>query len=287
MKKNNENTHATTDKWLLSIAIILVVILCLIACCFAVFFYLNPPIILTDPNSGQEQMIIFPNAGGELTSTPFLPLPTATQTPTPTPTPTSLPTPTRQPTNTPFPSGAQIRGVYGNPQQYSLDCEARSAVDWAAFFGFRINESDFLNRLPKSDDPEKGFVGNLNGYLGQLPPKSYGVHAAPITSVLRSFGVNAQAVKGLSWDDLKNEILANRPVIAWVVNYPYAIETRQYTAPSTGNTTTVARYEHTWIISGYSNWSVTVVDSEYTYQIDINEFLSRWAALGNMTIVMR
>ena len=114
MKNHNENTHAATDKWLLSVAIILVVMLCLIACCFAVFFYVNPPIILTDPNSGQEQMIIFPNAAGELTSTPFLPIPTATQTPTPTPTPTPLPTPTRQPTMTPLPSAAQINGVYGN-----------------------------------------------------------------------------------------------------------------------------------------------------------------------------
>jgi len=287
MKKNSENTHATMDKWMLSIAIILVVMLCLIGCCFAVFFYLNPPIILTDPNSGQEQMIIFPNAGGELTSTPFLPMPTATQTPTPTPTPTPLPTPTLRPTTTPFPTSAQIRGVYGNPQQYSLDCEARSAVDWAAFFGNRINESDFLNRLPRSDDPDSGFVGNINGYLGQFPPKSYGVHAGPIASVLRQYGINAQAVKGFSWDELKQEILANRPVIIWVVNYPYSIETRQYTAASNGHTTTVARYEHTWIISGFTSWSVTVVDSEYTYQIDINEFLNRWASLGNMAVVMR
>jgi uncharacterized protein YvpB len=154
-------------------------------------------------------------------------------------------------------------------------------------FWYSINEGDFLNRLPKSDDPETGFVGNLNGYLGQLPPKSYGVHAGPIAAILRGFEVNAQAVKGFSWDDLKREILANRPVITWIVNYPYSIESRQYTAASNGHTTTVARYEHTWIISGYNNWSVTVVDSEYTYQIDINDFLSRWAALGNMVVVIR
>jgi uncharacterized protein YvpB len=287
MKILNGNSHATMDKWLLGAAIILVMMLCLIACCFAVFFYLNPPIIITDPNSGQEQMVIFSNPPGNQTSTPFLPIPTATQTPTPTPTPTPLPTPTPVPTSTPFPTSAQIHGVYGNAQLYTLDCESRSAVDWAAYFGVHIGESDFLNRLPKSDDPESGFVGNINGYLGQFPPKSYGIHAGPIASVLRSYGVNAQAVKGFSWEDLKKEILANRPVIAWVVNYPYAIETRQYTASSNGHTTTVARFEHTWIISGYNSWTVRVVDSEYTYQMDINEFLSRWAALGNMVVVMR
>ena len=200
--------------------------------------------------------------------------------------PQTDPNPYSRPIPTPLAVEAYIRGVYGNPQQYSLDCEIRSALDWAAFYGFHINEEDFLKRLPKSDDPDSGFVGSLNGYLGQLPPRSYGVHAEPIASVLRSFGVNAQAVKGFSWDDLKKEILANRPVITWVVNYPYTIESRQYTA-SNGHTTTVARFEHTWIITGYNSWSVRVVDSEYTYQMDINDFLSRWAALGNMVVVMR
>ena len=280
MGKNNQNTHATIDKWLISAAIILVILLCLIASCFAIYFYLNPPIIITDANLGQEQVIVPPNLNPNQTSTPFLPLPTSTPTPKPTPTPTPRPVPT------PLAVEAYIRGVYGNPQQYSLDCEIRSALDWAAFYGFHINEEDFLKRLPKSDDPDSGFVGSLNGYLGQLPPRSYGVHAEPIASVLRSFRVNAQAVKGFSWDDLKKEILANRPVITWVVNYPYTIESRQYTA-SNGHTTTVARFEHTWIITGYNSWSVRVVDSEYTYQMDINDFLSRWAALGNMVVVMR
>ena len=283
----NKNQNATADKWFIWVAIVMTVMLCLIASCFVVFFYLNPPDLFADPSSSQEQLVIYTNPGQEITTTPFQPLPTATLTPTPTPTPTPIPIPTPMPTSTPIPTGAQISGMYGNPQMYSLDCETRSAVDWAAFFGFHISESDFLNRMPRSDDPETGFVGNFNGYLGQFPPKSYGVHARPIAALLREYGVNAQAFKGFTWDDLKKEILAGRPVITWIVNYPYGIETRTYTAASNGNTTTVARYEHTWIVSGYDSWSVTVVDSQWTFRMNINEFLSRWSALGNMVVVIR
>jgi len=287
MKNSNENQHATTDKWLIGAAILMAAMLCLIASCFMVFFYFNPPVLFVNPESTQEQPVNYSNSGQEIVNTPFQPLPTATITPTPTPTPTPIPTPTPLPTPTLIPIGAQISGVYGNPQNYSLDCEARSAVDWSTFFSFHISESDFLNRMPKSDDPEIGFVGNINGYLGQLPPKSYGIYAKPIAALLRAYGVNAQAFKGFAWDDLKKEILAGRPVITWVVNYPYGIETRSYTAASDGNTTTVARYEHTWIISGYDSWSVTVIDSQWTYRMNINEFLTRWSALGNMVVVFR
>jgi uncharacterized protein YvpB len=287
MSNLSGDQHATTDKWLIGAAIIMAVMMCLIASCFVVFYYFNPPNLFADPESTQGQPVIYTNPGLEITTTPFQPLPTATLTPTPTPTPTPIPTPTSMPTPTPIPSGKLISGVYGNPQMYSLDCEARSAVDWATFFGFHISESDFLNRMPKSDDPENGFVGNVNGYLGQFPPKSYGVHARPVAAVLREYGVNAQSFKGFTWADLKKEILAGRPVITWIVNYPYDIEIRAYTATSNGNTTTVARYEHTWIISGYDSWSVTVVDSQWTYRRNINEFLTRWSALGNMVVVLR
>ena len=287
MNNSTKKQNATTDKWFIWVAIALAIMLCLIASCFVVFFYFNPPDLFANPDSTQEQPLIFTNPGQEITSTPFQPLPTATLTPTPTATPTPIPTHTPLPTATSIPTGAQISGMYGNPQMYSLDCEARSAVDWAAFFGFHISESDFLNRMQKSDDPETGFVGSMNGYLGQFPPKSYGVHARPIATLLHEYGVNAQAFKGFTWNDLKKEILAGRPVITWVVNYPYGIETRTYTAASNGNSTTVARYEHTWIISGYDSWSVTVVDSQWTYRININEFLTRWSALGNMAIALR
>ena len=70
--------------------------------------------------------------------------------------------------------------------------------------------SNFISRLPYSDDPEEGFVGAINGPMGQLPPSDYGIHAKPIAKLLREYGVNAKAVRGWDLDKIRNEI-ANRP----------------------------------------------------------------------------
>ena len=95
--------------------------------------------------------------------------------------------------------------------------------------------------------------------MGQFPPNSYGVHAGPIAQILREYGMPAEATKNASFDDIKQEILAGRPVIVWIVNLPYTIETKSYTAESTGVTSKVARFEHL-IITGFDSRSVTVVE---------------------------
>jgi len=73
-------------------------------------------------------------------------------------------------------------------------------------------------------------------------------------------------------------------VIVWIVNMPFEIETMQYTA-SNGNTTTVARFEHTWIVTGYNASSLTVVDSTWTYNVSTSAFIERWEALGKQAII--
>ena len=207
------------------------------------------------------------------------------------PSPTDLPEPTRQPTPVPetndesLPASASISGFFGSPQLYTLDCEAQSAVDWARFFGVSISELEFIDRLPYSDDPTQGFVGDINGAMGRLPPYDYGVHAGPVAELLREYGLNAHAVSGWDIQAIKKEIAEGRPVIVWTVNLPFAVETSQYTA-SNGNTTTVARYEHTWIITGYNAYTFTVVDSEWTYNVKTSTLIERWNALGNQAIIL-
>ena len=112
--------------------------------------------------------------------TPFQPKP-FTQTPYPTATAsvTTTPLPTRtsmQTATPPYPSRALISGIYGCSPIYSLDCEARSAVDWASFFGVVISGASFQAALPISDNPNRGFVGSVHGVWGQIPPYPYGVY---------------------------------------------------------------------------------------------------------------
>ena len=223
---------------------------------------------------------------------PVEPTPLPPADPTPTPLPASTEVPQSAPTAAPdidqvfaeLPLTASVSGLYGSPQLYTLDCEAQSAVDFARFFGVNINELDFISRLPYSDDPEEGFVGAINGPMGQFPPSDYGIHAKPIARLLREYGVNVKAVRGWDLDKIRNEIASDRPVIVWIVNLPFEIETQDYTAAN-GNTTRVARYEHTWIVTGYNMNVFTVVDSEWTYNVKISTLKDRWGALGNQAIV--
>lgn len=247
------------------------------------------------------------------TPTPFQPLPTTTKTPTasptttptttftptststasqtPTPTETTAPTltaepPTLPPTETPEfpPAEAYINGVVGYAQLYTLDCEARSAVDLAAFHGIYIDENEFLSRLPRSDDPDEGFVGNYWDPQGQIPPSSYGVHAAPIAALLTEYGLPARGVKGLLWSDIQAEIAQGRPVIAWVIYNLAAGSPIAYTA-SNGNTTIVAHYEHTIIIIGYNDRYVHYIDGNQYLVRPLEQFLTSWSVLGNMAVL--
>jgi len=183
-----------------------------------------------------------------------------------------------------IPPAASISGVYGSPQYYTLDCEAQAASDWARYFGYEVDRTDFMDRMPVSDDPEEGFVGFINGPMGQFPPDDYGVHAGPVADLLNEFGVPAKAVRNWGLDQIKSEIASGRPVIVWIVNLPFAIDTMDYTA-SNGNTTRVARFEHTWMVTGYNMNVLTVVDSEWTYNVKTSTFMERWNALENQAII--
>ena len=184
-----------------------------------------------------------------------------------------------------LPDSAYISGVSGHAQGYSLSCEARSAADWAAFWGVGIGETEFLEALPNSDNPDEGYVGNPNDTWGLLPPQGYGVHAGPVAETLRDFGLEAEAHRELDRDDLCEEIKAGRPVIVWVIGSMWGGTPVEYEAPD-GNTSRVAAFEHTMILTGYSPDAVQVVDA-YTGQYQtywLKTFLKSWGVLGNMAV---
>jgi uncharacterized protein YvpB len=249
-----------------------------------------------NPNNGEKYHLISQFDDTNV-PTPFQPapseifLPTNTQEIKPTETPEPTLSPTKQPRQAQdnetveLPDSSYISGIYGSAQLYTLDCEAQAAVDWARFFGVHINELEFIDRIPKSDDPSQGFVGNINGAMGQLPPGDYGVYPGPVADLLQNYGLNAIAVQNWDIQLIKEEIAAGRPVIVWIVNLPFPVETSQYTA-SNGNTFTVAKFEHTWIITGYNAYTFTVIDSEWTYNVKTATLVDRWNALGNQAIIM-
>ena len=185
-----------------------------------------------------------------------------------------------------LPNEAFVSGFVGHAQSYAIDCEVRSAVDWASFWGVSIGETEFLQALPRTDNPDKGFVGDPNDIWGRIPPYGYGVHADPIAKTLRDYGLEAHAVHNYGWDGLRHEIDAGRPVIVWIIGAMWEGTPVDYAA-SDGSTSRVAAYEHTMTLVGYTSNTVQVVDSATgyleTYWLD--DFQTSWGVLGNMAVI--
>ena len=197
------------------------------------------------------------------------------------------PTPTPPPEN--LPSSATVTGMSGEDQQLPLDCESRSAVDWAAHFNVQIDELDFYYNLPHSDDPDSGFVGDVMGVWGQIPPDDYGVHAIPIAVLLNEYGLPAYPRRALDWDTVRAEIAGGDPVITWIIGGSYHSLVngipRFYTAASNGHHSVVAAYEHTVIVTGYTETQVTVLNGGSFVTLSLDQFLDSWSALWNMAIL--
>ena len=225
----------------------------------------NPPTTVAPP----KVVIIRPMA-----ATPTTPLPTST--------PLAL-----QATSTPTPALPEehyIRNINGHRQYFPLGCEAATAKDWANYFGKDFNEFVFQYKLPISDNPDLGFVGNVNSPWGQVPPYAYGVYAGPLAALLNAYGIPAKAYKGYSLDQIKAKIAGNKPVITWVIGNVVGGVPAEYT-DAQGNKTIVAAYEHVVIITGYNKDHVRYMNNGRFYETPNQVFLNSWEVLGNMVVV--
>ena len=196
-------------------------------------------------------------------------------------TPTSTPTPTPAPQ---LPEEARVYGISGRRQSLPLSCESRSAADWAAYFDFSIDEVEFHNGLPVHDNPDKGFVGDVNGSWGQTPPKPYGVHAPPVAQRLREYGLQAMHLYDMTLYQLKAEIAAGRPVMIWVTGHVGYSPPIEYT-DSEGDLSVVAKFEHTVIVFGYTKNKVLILDGAKTYTRYNKEFMKSWDVLENQAVI--
>jgi uncharacterized protein YvpB len=223
-----------------------------------------------------------------------LPLPTLTPTQVPSRTPAPLPVVSPTYTSSPLPplptftvpTEYALSGLHGHRQLLAIDCEAAAAVDWANYFGVKIDERNFQNELPVSDNPDYGFVGNVNDPWGELPPHGYGVYAGPVANLLSAYGLPAKAYKGYTLDQLKVKIAQGIPVIAWVVGSVDRGSPHIYTDPE-GSKVVVAAYEHVVIVIGYSNLRIRYLSEGAVHYVATEVFLQSWGVLGNMVVVDR
>ena len=186
-----------------------------------------------------------------------------------------------------LPPAAFVERVVGHPQQHSLSCESRSATDVAAFWGVTFTEDDFFRRLPKSDNPHRGFLGDVDLPAGTMPPDGYGVYAGPIAANLRSFGLDAQACHEWSMESLKAELAAGRPVILWAT-YEMQLPGVEAWTSSDGTTSVVVQWQHTFIAVGYDEGNVHLVDAYdgATKYFSYAAFIPAWDQLGRQAVTI-
>lgn len=295
-------------KWMLgSLAVFLIIGLAGVG---AAWFTLGPGFTssLSPPGMAAGSGMLLPTNTGSPAALADTLTATLTTTPTTSPTPTSTITNTRAPSQTPtttltpipqdsptpsatatvpIPSAAHIEGIEGSKQLLSLSCEANVASIWAQYHGIEIDERTLQSQLPISDNPETGFVGNVNSPWGQIPPKPYGVHAQPIASLLRDYDLNAMAVKNMRWDDLKLSIASGNPAIVWVLGKVWVGQSGVDYYAQDGSKMLVVPYEHTVLVTGYDEEEdiVYILDGLQTYERSVDKFLKSWETLGNLAII--
>lgn len=185
-----------------------------------------------------------------------------------------------------YPDSFRIKGLIGHKQAYSLSCEAATAVDWAGYFDVDILEYDFQVALPLSENPDYGFVGDVNSPWGQIPPYAYGVHSGPVADLLVEYGLPAKSVKGYTLDEVRQKLSESKPVIAWVIGRMVWSPSVEY-VDSEGRIAVVAPYEHAVILTGYDVTADTIrfMSNGKFYDVPTETFLTSWAVLGNMAVI--
>jgi uncharacterized protein YvpB len=213
-------------------------------------------------------------------------IPTATApAPAVTSTPTLVPS-SPTPTSTAPPKSAWVP-VLGHPQSRNLSCESRSATDLARYWDVTFDELEFLATLGQSDNPHRGFVGDVDMPAGSLPPVGYGVYAEPVAATLRQYGLNARFVYDFGLDGIRQELLAGRPVLVWATYNMELYEPIEWTSQD-GRTSTVVPYMHTFLVTGFDESGVYVLDAyDATVQYyRARVFLDAWNLFDQMTVTV-
>jgi uncharacterized protein YvpB len=195
-------------------------------------------------------------------------------------------TPTASPVPTPTPDHAWVP-VLGQPQSRNLSCESRSAADLASHWGQALDELDFLAALGQSDNPHKGFLGDVDMPPGSMPPDGYGVYAEPVAAVLRQYDLDARAVYDLGLERLKTELLAGRPVMVWAT-YGMAANTPREWISSDGQSSTVVPFMHTFLVVGFDAQGLFLLDAydATTQQYPYDVFVQVWDLFDQMAVVV-
>ena len=180
-------------------------------------------------------------------------------------------------------------------QEHALSCEIAALRSALLTKGVDVKESELLSKLsfdptPKKNgvwgDPNKGFVGDING---SMPSTGYGVYSQPIAN-LASHYRPAQAFTGGNLQTLITQLNLGNPIVIWV--YVGTGKVITWKTPD-GKTIRAVLSEHARTVTGYSGpgnkpTGIYTMDPIYgrLYQTT-SSFMANWSALGYSGVIIR
>ncbi len=181
-----------------------------------------------------------------------------------------------------IPASFIIPGMVSYAQQHYLSCEYAATRSALGHWGIQISEAEFINNIPRNNNPHLGFRGYIDGSWGGT--YDYGIYAEPIARFLATRGVNTK----LLWNGieaLKEEIALGRPVVVWINGLMWG-NGQPFQSSQSGQSFQLMPYEHAMAVYGYDENGVYVADpgfgshDYYSWAV----FLPSWGYLGNMAM---
>ncbi|MEK7660297.1 MAG: C39 family peptidase [Patescibacteria group bacterium] len=179
-------------------------------------------------------------------------------------------------------------------QEHALSCEIAALKMALNFKQKNVSETELWVYMPYDvyeprsannvwGDPDKGFVGSING---TMPNSGYGIYEGPIADLAHKYG-EAKAINGGTLAELIAEIDAGNPVIVWS-GYGRDIS---WNTPE-GKFVRAYKGTHVRVLTGYvgsaeNPESLIMMDPIYgKVWWSQGKFMSQWEALGRRAVVV-
>lgn len=181
-------------------------------------------------------------------------------------------------------------------QEHALSCEVAALKMALGFYNVAVTETELINDL-KFDtmdsrnefniwgDPDKGFVGNIDG---KIPNEGYGVYEQLILDLALQYR-DAKKMENPQLVDVLKEVESGHPVIVWG-SLSTGKDISWFTVE--GKYIKAVHGEHTRVVIGFSGTPektkyILLMDPVYGKVImSKNRFLKDWALLDNKAVVV-
>lgn len=177
----------------------------------------------------------------------------------------------------------QIPGAFLYHQQRSLSCEYASLHIASTMLGNPVSEYDFEAIVPRSENPHKGYRGDIHGNWGNTT--DCGVYAGPLALALalQTFGFTGEVFYG-DRGELAFRLDRGHPTVVWLAMRGAVDSFDAWDAE--GSRFQLTRWMHVMVAYGYDDGGVYLTDpgiAEYRYY-GWDQFLAMWGVMDGMAI---